>query len=330
MTITPLPPHETIHMLANADVPQRCLYLVAELGIADALDEAADAVTLAQRCSLDAGALDRVLRVVVAHGVFERRGDAYAHNDASRLLRTDRPRSMRPFVRMVGMPVFHKAYGALEHSLRTGETAIEQVTPGGLWPYLRSHPHEAALFNDAMEGKAHGDVADVLAAYDFTPYSSVADIGGGHGHLLRAVLDTAPLARGVLFDLPDVVASLPQPGERMVHQAGDFFADALPAAQLYVLMDVLHDWPDAQAAEILRALRRAAAAGSTALVVEGIRDDDRDDPRAATLDVVMLAVTGGRERTARELTDLMAAAGFRVTALIDTGGPMRLLEAVAV
>lgn len=330
MTLTQLPPHETIRMLANADVAQRCLYLVAELGVADALDEPAEVTRMAERCSSDPGALDRVLRVVVAHGVFERRGRTYAHNEASRLLRSDHPRSMRPFVRMIGMPVFHAAYGALEHSVRTGQAAIEQVAPGGLWSYLGTHPREAELFSDAMEGKAHGDVADVLAAYDFTPFSSVADVGGGRGHLLRAVLDATPRARGVLFDLPDVVSSLPPAGPRLTHQAGDFFRDGLPEAQLYLLMEVLHDWPDEQAVQILRAVRSAASVGATVLVVEGIRDEDRDDPRAATLDIVMLAVTGGRERTSAELGDLMAAAGFRPTALIDTGGPMRLLEAVAV
>lgn len=324
------PAHETVWSVTNAVVPARCLQLIAEIGVADRLQEPATVAELAQRCSVDPVALDRVLRLLVSHGIFERDGAVYRHNGESGLLRSDNPRSMRAFARMMGLPVFGKTWGVLDHSLISGAPAIEQVAVGGLWPYLQSHPDEAKIFNFAMESKAQADVGAVVSAYDFRPFSAIVDVAGGLGHLLRAVLDTAPSAQGILFELPDVIGSLPQPGPRETYRAGDFFTDPLPRADCYLLMEIIHDWSDAEAARILRAIRRASSPGATVLIVESIRDENVDDTRTATLDVIMLAVTGGRERTADELGDLLRDTGFRPTALLETAGAMRMLEGIAV
>lgn len=322
--------HETVWSLTNAAVPARCLHLVAELGVADRLVDATEVAELADRCSVDPDALDRVLRLLVSHGIFTRHGSTYAHNDASALLRTDHPASMRAFAQMMGLPVFGETFDRLVHSLAGGAPAIESISPGGLWAYLRSHPKEAEVFNRAMEAKAQADIGAVLSAYDFRPFTTVADIAGGRGHLLRAILEAASDARGILFELPGVVDSLPEPGARLTYHRGDFFADPLPRADCYVLMEIVHDWGDHDATAILRAIRSAASPGATLLIIEGIRDEAADDPRAATLDVIMLAVTGGRERTPAEFGALLDAAGFRATALIETAGAMRVLEALAV
>ena len=186
------PAHETVWSLTNAVVPAACLHVIAEIGVADRLDEPTTVDDLAQRCSVDPAALDRVLRLLVSHGIFERDGVSYRHNDESALLRSDHPRSMRAFARMMGLPVFGKTWGALDHSLISGAPAIEQVAGGGLWSYLRSHPDEAAIFNSAMESKAQADIDAVMSAYDFRPFGAIADVAGGRGHLLRAVLDSAP------------------------------------------------------------------------------------------------------------------------------------------
>jgi C-methyltransferase len=324
------PAHETVWSLTNAVVPACCLQLIAEIGVADRLQEPTTVAELAERCSVHPVALDRVLRLLVSHGIFERDGAVYRHNDESALLRSDNPRSMRAFARMMGLPVFGKTWGVLDHSLISGSPAIEQVAVGGLWPYLQSHPDEAKIFNSAMESKAQADVDAVVSAYDFRPFSAIADVAGGLGHLLRAVLDMAPSAQGILFELPDVIGSLPEPGPRETYCAGDFFTDPLPRADCYLLMEIIHDWSDAEAVRILRALRRASSPGATVLILESIRYEEVDDTRAATLDVIMLAVTGGRERTADELGHLLRDAGFRPTALLETAGAMRVLEAIAV
>ena len=147
-----------------------------------------------------------------------------SHTPGSRLLRTDHPQSLRPVVRMFGLPFNQGAYGFLEHSLRTGRPAVEKV------------------FGEAMTAKAHGHVASILGAYDFSDFHVIGDIGGGHGHLLRAVLERVPTARGVLFDLPNVLREVADlASERLVLQPEDFFSDPLPVCDAYLLMEVIHD-----------------------------------------------------------------------------------------
>jgi len=327
---TVAPPHEQLHTLINVGVVSRALQVVADLGIADHIEEeAVSAAALATACGVDAGALDRVLHLLADCGVFEHVEPGYRHNDASRLLRSDHPGSMRAFAQMQGLPVFYNVYGHLDYSVRTGTPALQLVDDRGLFAYLTDHPEEARVFDRAMTAKAVGDTSAILAAYDFSGLATIADIGGGRGHLLRAVLDTVPEARGILFDLPHVVAALPELGARLVTQAGDFFVDPLPAADAYVLMEVVHDWPDAEATAILRAVRRAAPPGARVLIIENILDGDRADARGRTLDIVMLAVTGGRERTGRQLDELLRKAGFSHTRVIDTMGPLRIAEGAA-
>jgi C-methyltransferase len=324
-------PQETVWALTNSVVAGRAIQVVAELGVADHVgDTPVSPADLAGRCDLDPAALDRVLRLLAAHGVFALEPTGYVHTDASLVLRSDHPQSMRAFARMMGLPAFWGMFGALGHSLRTGAPGIETIDPAGLWSYLQSHPDEARIFDEAMRAKSRADVAAVVDAYDFRPFATVADIGGGQGHLLDAVLGQASATRGVLFELPGVIESLAPPPDRMTYTAGDFFVDHLPVADAYILMEVIHDWPDDEALAILRAVRAAAAPGAVVLIVEGIVPDGEPDARVQTLDVIMLAVTGGRERTAAGLGALLAAAGFRKTAVLPTHGPMQIIEAVAV
>ncbi len=324
-------PHEVIWTLTNAVVASASLYAVAELGVADLVgDETVSPKQLAAACGADPDALDRVLCLLAAHGIFERQPDGYRHNDASRLLRSDHPMSMRAFARMMGLPVMKASFDRLDHSIRTGSTSFELVDGNGLWPYLVAHPDEREIFGQAMTAKAAGDTAAVLAAYDFGRFDTIADIAGGRGHLLHAVLDAEPTAEGILFDLPDVVAALEIDNDRLTGRPGDFFVDPLPSADAYILMEVIHDWPDAEAAAILEAVRRAASPGARVLIIENVLVDVGSDPRGHTLDVIMLAVTGGRERTGAELGKLLEGAGFAPSAVIDTAGPLRIVEGIAI
>ena len=334
MTTTSVPsllPHETVWAITNSLVSSRCLQVIAEHGVADHIDGTSVAVDeLARRCGTQPEALDRLLRLLAAQGIFCLRDGGWAHTEASRFLRSDHPASMRPFVRMIGLPVFWSSFGALDHSLTTGAPALETIESNGLWGYLQAHPEEAQVFEQAMTAKAHADVAALLDAYDFRPFPVIADIGGGRGHLLRAILDAVPTARGILFDLPAVIASLEPSPPSLTYRSGDFFVDALPRADAYILMEVLHDWADPEATAVLRAIRSAASPGATALIVEGILPDEGHDARVHTLDVVMLSITGGKERSARQLGDLLHDAGFRLTTVAETSGPMRIVEAIAV
>ena len=146
--------------------------------------------------------LSRVLRALSAYKIFEASDGGWKHTPASRLLRSDHPQSMRSFVRMIGFPIYWEIFKSLEHTVRTGLSAGEKVVAGGVWNYLAENPEENRIFNEAMVGKAHAQIAGIINAYDFSGFKSIADIGGGHGHLLRAVLAAAPGTRGVLFDQP--------------------------------------------------------------------------------------------------------------------------------
>jgi len=321
-------PHELVWTPATAGFAARCIHVAADLGVADRIgDDPVVTGDLAAAVGADAGALDRVLGLLAAHGIFEYRDGGYRHTPASRMLCSDHPMSMRSFVQMIGSPMTWGSLSELEHSVRTGEPGLEVIEPKGLWAYFGAHPVQAEVFGRAMTAKAGAEVAAVVAAYDFGAFATIADVGGGHGHLLRAVLESAPAAEGILFDLPHVVASLDIDQPAMSATGGDFFVDALPTADAYLLMEVLHDWPDDECVAILSAIRRAARDTSTLLVIEGLIAEDGADPRARTLDMIMLTVTGGRERTASELSTLFDRAGFGLDQVVETASPMRIVEA---
>ena len=322
-------PADTILDVSMSYAVSRCLHVLAEIGVADALgDSPRTATDLAASTGANAGALARALRLVSAYGVFEQCNDGFAHTPASRLLRTDHPQSMRSFVRWTGAPIDWQSFELLKHSVLTGSPAAEQITPGGAWAYLAQHPEISYIFDEAMRGKAHGQIAGILSTYDFSTFKTVADIGGGRGHLLQAVLDAAPNATGVLFDQPHVVKDLAGTASaRFTLQGGDFFKDALPVCDAYMIMQVIHDWNDRQAVEILTAIRRAAPAHAKLLLIEGIIPDDSNPSWIKMLDIFMLAMLTGKERTRREFEDLLAASGFRLDRVIDVGLGTSILDA---
>jgi O-methyltransferase domain len=318
--------------LATGYWDSRCLHVIAALGVADHIGEGTEEPeALAKAVGAHPEALARVLRALAAHGVFEEAGGGFRHTAASRLLRTDHPQSVRAFVGMMGMAVHWEAYGKLEHSVRTGEAAMSCITPGGTFEYFATHPEEARLFDDAMTAKSHEQIKSVLAVYDFSAFQSVADIGGGRGHLLRALLAQNPALTGVLFDLPHVIDSLAAAPAlaRLTLRAGSFFADPLPACEAYLLMSVIHDWGDPEATAILGAVRRAAPAHAKVLLLEMLLPDTPGPHPAKSLDVEMLVMTnGGRERTRAQYERLLASAGMRLARVIPTRSPTVILEAV--
>jgi hypothetical protein len=323
---------DTLLQMAAGYCLPRCLHMVANLGVADALDETPrTASDLAASVSAHPDALRRVLRLLAAHGVFEMQGaDTFRHSPASRLLRTDHPQSMRAWAQMMGLPILWSSFGAMEHSVRTGLPAAAEVFPGGFWEYLAQHPEEGRVFNAAMVAKARGEVAGILASYDFSGFDLIGDIGGGSGHLLRAVLDTAPTAKGVLFDLPQVIEEAADlASERLTLQAGDFFRDDLPSCDGYLLMEIIHDWADEEAAAILKAIRRAAPAHAKLLVIETIVPDDPGPDGSKVKDMIMLTLFGSLQRTLQEYETLLARSGFVLQAQIDTGAGISILEAQA-
>lgn len=323
-------PIDTIMEISMGFSMCRSLHVVAELGIADALGETPlSAGTLAAATGTHPDALNRALRVLSAHGVFTGQDGVYAHTPASRLLRSDHPQSMRSFVRMQGIPALWHVWEDFDHALRTGRSAAEKSMPKGFWGYFAENPEHSRLFNDAMTGLTQAQVAGIVSTYDFSTFRTIADIGGGNGYLLRAVLAVNPNAQGVLFDLPSVVEqakAVPFPSERLTFQAGSFFEDNLPVCDAYLLKVIIHDWNDQEAVEILRAVRRSAPQYAKLLLAEFLIPEEYKPNWTLFVDLIMLGELTGKERTRAEFAKLLDESGFRLERVIDTGFNTYLLE----
>lgn len=323
-------PFETLQQIAGGYGVARSLHVIADLGVADVLgDDPQSAADLATRVGAHSDALGRVMRLLAAHGIFEAVNGAFRHSPASRLLRADHPQSMRDFARMFGLDVNWRAYEALGHSVRTGEPGTSKVLATSFWEYFAAHPEESAIFNAAMAAKAAAQIPAVVDTYDFGGLRSVADIGGGRGHLLKAIVDRYRAIRGVLFDQPHVIDEAAGIASgRLTLQGGDFFTDALPACQGYVLMEVIHDWNDADSVSILKSVRRAIDADGKLLLIETIVPDRPGPDWSQMLDVHMMAFAGGKQRTVEEYRGLFTQAGFHYVRETDTGAGISVIEAV--
>lgn len=330
-TIETLPQNsfDTLARIAGGYGVARCLHVIAEKGIADHLqDSPRRAADIADEVGVNGQALDRLLRLLSAHGVFEVSGDEFRHSAASRLLCTDHPQSMRPFAQMFGLPVFWRMYEQLAYSLQTGRPAAEKILPEGLWAYFKRDAEANSIFNAAMAAKSFGQVAGVMAAYDFKGFKVVGDIGGGRGHLLQAILEASPSTQGILFDLPNVVEEAKViASERLSLQPGDFFSDPIPVCDAYLLMEILHDWPDKEALAILKAIRRAAPPHAKLLVIEQMVATDPGPHWSKMLDIHMLTLLGGRQRSLPEYQALLEQAGFTLDREISTFSEVSILEA---
>jgi hypothetical protein len=320
-------PAELLADLTKAHIAARCLHVVAECGVADAIGaDGATPAFIAERTGLAADALDRILRLLAAHGVFAHGpSGTYAHSPASELLRTDHPRSLRSYVQMNGMPAFWDRYTELAATARAGRPRFDMA---GLVEYFAAHREQSEIFNAAMVAKARFALPAVVAAYDFSRFRGIADIGGGRGHLLELILERTPSATGTLFELPHVIADT-EPSPRLALAPGSFFDDPLPRADAYLLMDLLHDWNDDDALRILRAVRTAAAPSARVLIIETLVPEAPGPHFGKTLDIIMLAVTGGRERTCSQFAALLAATGFELERVVATASQYSIVEASA-
>lgn len=328
-----LPANVRVFELAVAAVASRALWAAAEAGVADHLDgEPRDVAALAGATGTHADALYRVLRLLATHGVFEEHaGRRFSHTEMSRTLRSDHPARTRAAVRMFGMPVMHQAFGAIDASLATGGTGWDVAVREPVFEWMSRHPAEASLFNDAMIGIHGGEQPATADAYPFT--GTVVDVGGGSGNMLVSVLQRHPAVRGVVFDMPHVVAEAAKrlQAEGLDGRArvvpGSFF-DGVPAGgDAYILSHIIHDWDEPKALRILEHCRAAKNPAGKVLIVEMVVPPPNVPHPAKMLDVTMLTVTGGQERTEDEYRDLLAKAGLRLTRVIPTMSPVSIVEA---
>jgi O-methyltransferase domain/Dimerisation domain len=335
-------PVTAIRLVALGMRASRALEAVARLGVADVLaDGPRSSGEIAAATSTDALSIRRVLRALAAFGIFEEREpDLFALNQAADMLRTEASRSMKAGAMFLAGDLRWRLWADLRESIRTGEPAFGRVLGSDMFTYYETHAEEAALFNNAMASFSAGMSPAILAAYDFSHFRCLVDVGGGTGRLLADILAANAALAGILFDLPRVVAAAPavlQAGgvaARCRIESGSFF-DAVPAGgDAYLLKFVLHDWDDARAEAILTRCRAAAAEGATLLIVERVMPERAQAGQAAEaylLDLEMLVATlGGRERTESEFRTLLAATGFELLRVVPTTSPVSVLEARAV
>jgi hypothetical protein len=322
-------PTELVIDLTSQFMVSRSIQMLAEIGVADALgDTPLDAAALAAKTGTNAEALHRVMRLATTHGVFALVAEKFSHTPASRLLRSDHPQSLRAWARMMGAEINWSAYGKFDHTLRTGKPARELLTNGNFFSdYLPKHPEVAKLFDESMTSAAHRRISAVLEVYDFSPYKTIADIGGGRGHLIRAVLEKTPSSNGILFDLPH--AAEPAHAFNIPHltiRTGDFFKTPLPVADAYLLMMVIHDWSDEESVRILQAVRRAAPKDAKLILLERSLAGSGEPEIGVRMDIHMLVALTGKERTREEFAKLYSAAGFKLDRVIETAGGVSILE----
>jgi O-methyltransferase/methyltransferase family protein len=310
------------------------LHVAASLGIADLLkDGERTAADLATALGVHADALYRMLRFLCGHGVFQESGGQFANSTLSECLRSDVPDSIRSIVVFRGRPYYFAAFGELLFSVETGQPAGEKVLGTGGFEYLRRHPEEGRIFDEAMSAISGLWATAIAGAYDFGRWGSLMDVGGGNGALLAAILGAHRGLRGVLADQAHVLErprhrdlGSPEVASRLRVEACDFF-EAIPSGCRALLMkNIIHDWDDARAGQILRNCRRAVPEDGAVLLVEYRLGDDNVRSLGKAVDLAMLAVTGGRERTVEEHRRLLASCRLRLDRTFPCGDVM-ILEA---
>jgi len=323
-----------LELLTGAWVAQ-AIQVAAELRIADVLAEHPLPLDeLADRVGADPDALSRLMRALISRGIFSQRRDGrYDLTALANTLRSDAPFSMSAWARVVGSPQHREHWSLLVESVKSGKAILPQLRGKDGFEYLRDEPEHAKVFNDAMTAISGLTEMAVVAGYNFSRYRTIVDVGGGQGGLLSTILAATPNARGVLYDLPEVVAGAPallrQRGvEARVRVEGGSFFDSIPSGgDAYVLKNIIHDWPDGQAVAILRNVRVAAGADATVLLVEMVLPEHDRDFAGKWADLEMLVESNGRERAAAEYRDLLGQAGFRMTRVVQTASPLSVVEA---
>jgi hypothetical protein len=308
----------------------------ARFGIADVIASGATSSSgIAATCDADAAAMYRLLRAGVAIGLFQEGPDrTFTLTPLGECIRTGVPGSVREFVVAETAAGHWLPWGRLYDAVKRGESVAAETLGMNAWDYYAANPEEALWFAKGMGNLSALVAHDVGRVYDASDRRVIVDVGGSQGVLLAALMKQSADARGILFDRPEVIAEAgdvvgkSELGQRIELVAGDFFASVPAGGDLYLLKSILHDWPDEQCTAILRNIRSAADRNAKLLVVEMVVPDEPQPSPVALMDMNMLVMLNGRERTASEFETLLNGAGFTLARLLSTGGMFSVLEAV--
>lgn len=325
---------ERVMQLATGLVFTAALQPVVRMKIADQLADGPLPVSeLARRTESNEDALYRVMRLLASVGVFtEMPGKVFALTSVSELMRADVPGSLREMIAWVSNRFHFRVWGEMEHSVRTGQPAVEKVLGVSAFEAIFGDPEVAYDFNSAMTCFSRRVAPALLEAYDFSGIGTLMDVAGGHGAILCEVLSRYPQMKGILFDIPDVIeeatcyiCSMKMDG-RCETISGNFFDDIPAGADAYYMQHILHDWNDERASKILANCRRALEGrpNGRLIIVDSVVPQDSSPHPSKWLDLEMLLMPGGRERTEPEWRALFAKAGFEITKIL----PMKAAESV--
>jgi hypothetical protein len=332
------PAHEAMRALISGYWVSQLLFVVAKLGIADLLAKGPLPVaTIAKRAGAQAPFLRRALRALASVGVFaEDTAGRFRLTPLAQTLCSDRAGSLRDYALMLVDDYNWAAWGALEHALVDGGSPFEHVHGAPIFAYLHQHPDKERTFAAAMASVSGAENAAIARAYPFGKVAQLVDVGGAHGHLLATILRRYPKLRGVLYDQEQVVAAAersgfitaPEIAGRCESRGGDFFAAVPAGADGYLMKFIMHDWDDETCLRILANCREAMAPGGRVLVVDHVVPPGNGPHRGKLMDINMMVLTGGLERTREEFRELFARAGLRLQRVYPTDCPLSILEAV--
>jgi O-methyltransferase/methyltransferase family protein len=330
-------PAEQIFQMGMGFMTTAALGCAADLQIADRLKQGPKSVAqLAAESGVKEEPLYRVLRALAAAGVFEEQTPkTFALTPVAEVLCRDAKGSMYNMVRWFAARLHFELFPEMMHSLKTGETVVEKVYGVSCFEYLEKNKEISDIFNDAMTDFSAVVIPAALEAYDFGCLNgkTLIDIAGGHGKVLTEILLKYPAVHGKLFDLEHVVGGAKPRIESLGLAArcsvcsGDFFKE-VPRADAYIMKNIIHDWDDAKATTILKNIHRASPADARVILLECVIDPGNAPSAGKWLDLEMLLIPGGKERTEEEYKALFAGAGFRVTKFVPTKSPMFVIEAV--
>jgi ubiquinone/menaquinone biosynthesis C-methylase UbiE len=336
-TATPKEIPPPLHMLQviSGFWVSRCVYIAAKLGIADLLkDGPQTAEELAAASGAHAPSLFRVLRALAAVDVLTQTSDNRFGNTPMSETLIDGPGSLRWFAMTELGEEHYPAWGELLHSVRTGEIAFDKAFGEPVWEFFGKNAENARIFNNAMSGMTAQAEAALHAAYKFEGMKTIMDVGGGHGGLITSILERAPDMRGILFDSPQVIEGA-QPklaaagiANRCQVVGGSFFESVPEGADAITMKWIIHDWNDEQSIAIMRNCHRALPPNGKLILIEAVVPPGDEMHFAKFIDLNMLVMTGGKERTAEEFRQLYEAAGFTLTRIVATESPFSVIEGV--
>jgi hypothetical protein len=283
--------------------------------------------------------LYRVLRALASVGIFEEQpaGSRVMALNLPARLAVKGPGSMQAMGLFITSPFHFRSYAELLHSVKTGQPAGEKVAGMPLFEYFAKNPAFSELFNDAMTAFSAAVIPAVLAAYDFTGIDVLVDIAGGHGRVLTSILQKYPSMRGVLFDIDHVIAGAGPllrasgVGDRVRTESGDFFKAVPAGGDAYVMKHIIHDWPDEQAITILKNIRTQLQGKphGRVILIESVIPAGNTPHMGKLIDLEMMVMPGGKERTEAEFASLFERAGFSRTRVVPTQAPLWVVEARA-